>query len=319
MTDNNRYNFFLITFLLFIIIKFLLGPIDSIVYVQILLVFAYGRLIPMVFEVTNLPNSRLLELIQRVHPFAFISATLCFLVEQGTLSTILSLPWLGFTVLFSIFGLLSMKKEKGWRNLQDLLIYAGYMYIVVGGMWLTIHRTGLSILHFKDIIVLLTSIHFHYAAVITLVSFGVMGKFLIKHKPHLNGIYNGLSFLLLIGPIFIAAGITFSPNLPLLEFVSVVEFVVPIAILAFIGLISFVSLVEHKRGKAYFIIAFLSLFVSMTFAFLYGYGHLGHGSHDHRILDIPLMIFVHGFVNAAFSWFMLQGIKYSNINKRVPY
>lgn len=305
MIEKKHSLFGFIIFIVFIVLQMSLTSIHTEQYVQLLLVFAYGTLIPLMLALAKTEHTNLYSIFLHIHPISFVLACISFLLERGSLSFILSLPWFGFTAFITIYGLVSLFKAKAWQSMQDLLIHAGMIYIVIGGGWLSLHRLNIDILHFQDILILLTSIHFHYAAFITIISFGLIGT-LIRPEQHLvRRIYNGLGGFLLVGPIFVATGITFSPVSPLIEFLSVVEFVVPIALFALLSLVFIVPNVQDPKARVFFMIAFFSLFISMSFAFLYGYGHISTIS----VLDIPLMVFVHGFVNSfGFSLFMVLGL-----------
>ncbi|QSS99519.1 YndJ family protein [Pontibacillus sp. ALD_SL1] len=305
MIEKKRSLFGFTIFIIFIVLQMAFTSIHTEQYVQLLLVFAYGTLIPLMLALAKTEQTNLYRALLNIHPFSFVLACISFLLERGSLSFILSLPWFGFTAFITIYGLVSFFKTKAWKSMQELLIHAGMIYIVIGGAWLSLHRLNIDVLHFQDILILLTSIHFHYAAFITIISFGLMGRLIRSRQRLVRRVYNGLGAFLLLGPIFVALGITFSPVSPLIEFLSVVEFVVPIALFALLSLGFIVPNVKKPKARVSFIIAFFSLFVSMSFAFLYGYGHISEIS----VLDIPLMVFVHGFVNSfGFSLFMILGL-----------
>ncbi|WP_170006368.1 YndJ family protein [Bacillus fonticola] len=295
-----------IGFLLFVVVSFLMGAIRSIEYVEMMLVIAYGVFVPMGLRLFAPDADRWVAWLWRLHPIAFVATLVSFLLDRGLWSTVFSLPWFFWTALLSLYGLWTLWKRQAWRTLPELLLHIGPVYIVVGGMWLVLHRTGLDIMGFPDIIVLLTSIHFHYAAFVVPIVFGLA---LRAAGARLGKVASFLGSLVLVGPIFVALGITFGESLPWFEFFAVVELVVPIALLSFLFLWKWVPTLEDTRAKGLLIIGFGSLFVSMSFAFLYGYGHV-HDGEELMFLSIPLMVFVHGMVNVfGFSLFTLLGMR----------
>ncbi|MYL54165.1 hypothetical protein GLW08_12535 [Pontibacillus yanchengensis] len=306
MSEKRLTIFGICSFISFVILKVSFDIIDSLQYVQMLLVFAYGVLIPLGLQFAHTRRTKLYLSVLNLHPIALLLAIGSFFVTPGILSTILSLPWFLFTALISLYGLWSFFYHKIWTRLHETVIHAGMIYIVIGGGWLVLHRTGSSILHFDGIIILLTSIHFHYAAFVTLIAFGVIGREMHFSNKGIKSLFQLLSIFLLVGPIFVAVGITFGADYPWIEFVAVTEFVVPIAILSLLTLLFFVPTLPKALSKILITIACLSLFVSMTFAFLYGYEGIGSLQF---LLNIPLMVFVHGMVNAfGFSLCMFSGL-----------
>ncbi|KGP72031.1 YndJ family protein [Pontibacillus yanchengensis] len=306
MSEKRLTIFGMCSFISFVILKITLDTMDSLQYVQMLLVFAYGVLIPLGLRFAHTRRTKLYHVLLNLHPAALLFAMGSFFVTPGILSTILSLPWFLFTALISLYGLWSFLYHKIWTRLYETVIHAGMIYIVIGGGWLVLHRTGIPILHFDDIIVLLTSIHFHYAAFVTLIAFGVIGREMNFPNIEISILFQVLSMFLLVGPIFVAVGITFGADYPWIEFIAVTEFVVPIAILSLLCLLFFVPKLSNMLAKTFITLACLSLFVSMTFAFLYGYEGIGDLQF---LLNIPLMVFVHGMVNAfGFSLCMFSGL-----------
>ncbi|MCD5325268.1 YndJ family protein [Pontibacillus sp. HN14] len=307
--EKKRSIFGATTFVIFVILQLLFKEIHTEQYVQMLLVFAYGTLIPLTLSLAKTEYTKLYQTLLTVHPISFILACISFWIDRGIVSFILSLPWFGFTALIALYGLSSLVKTRAWETMPKMLVHAGLLYIVIGGGWLSLHRLNVDVLHFQDILILLTSIHFHYAAFVTIIAFGLMGNFIRPSQSIVRRIYNGLGAFLLVGPIFVAIGITFSPVSPLIEFLSVVEFVVPIALFAILSLVFIVPNVKSSKARTFMTVAFFSLFVSMSFAFLYGYGHISEIS----VLDIPLMVFVHGFVNSfGFSLCMILALWHEN-------
>ena len=63
----------------------------------------------------------------------------------------------------------------------------------------------LSIMHFSSDIVLLTAAHFHYSAFLLPLSAGLIGR-----KEKRSKVYDAIMFIIMISPMTVAIGITYS-------------------------------------------------------------------------------------------------------------
>lgn len=142
-----------------------------------------------------LASSRLANL---AAPLATIAA-FSFLPQPGLLAALLSLPWLGYTIAVAAMGAGRLLSR---RSLLDPGIGtdAGFMFLVVGGAWLTISRAGMNPLGFSDAIVQLTAVHFHYAGFALPIVAGVAASRLKRSAL--------VPIAVIVGIPFTAAGIT---------------------------------------------------------------------------------------------------------------
>jgi len=103
-----------------------------------------------------------LRRLAQLSPAFAITAAASYLPDPGALAALLSVPWLGFTLVVASAGFGRLLSR---RTLIDPGIGAdaGLVFLAVGGAWLTISRAGLNPLGFSDAIVQLTAVHFHYA------------------------------------------------------------------------------------------------------------------------------------------------------------
>ena len=293
----------LFLWVLFVVAKLITTPIDTLQYVMMLLLFAYLVLVPLTLNLVPQKNA-FYRYGTRLQPFAAVCAGISFFFEQGLTAVLLAVPWLITTIFIALYGFTRVVQEWKKSRIFDVLIQLGLMYISIGGVWLVLHRSGIQILNFSDVIVLLTSIHFHYAAFITPISMAFIGRMLVRTAPVLKPWFKLIAFLVLIGPPFIAAGITFGDSLPVLEFASVVEFVTPLVVFSILCLVYLIPTLDYAV-KMLLSISFVSLLFSMSSAMIYGFAHIN----ETVILGIPLMVFFHGFVNTfGFSLFGLLGV-----------
>jgi hypothetical protein len=84
--------------------------------------------------------------------------TLAMVLLRGWLAFAVCLPWLLVSIV------LSWQASQGWREQRyGWVRLAARLYLVIGALWAAAYCLGLRLLAFPDAIVLLTSVHFHYA------------------------------------------------------------------------------------------------------------------------------------------------------------
>ncbi|WP_347548302.1 YndJ family protein [Pseudalkalibacillus hwajinpoensis] len=288
----------------FVVTKLITTNIDTLQYVMILLMFAYLVLVPLTLNLVPQKKNSFYRYAAILQPVSAVCAGVSFFLEQGLIAALFAVPWLFTTILIAIYGFTRFLQTWKKSTIFEVLIQLGLMYICIGGAWLVLHRTGMQILHFSDVIVLLTSIHFHYAAFVTPITMSFIGKILIKTAPVLKPWFKLIAVFVLLGPPFIAAGITLSESMPVLEFISVVEFVSPLIVFSILCLVYLIPKLDYTI-QMLLSISFVSLLFSMSSSMIYGFAHIN----ETVILGIPLMIFFHGFVNTfGFTLFGLLGV-----------
>ncbi len=288
----------------FVVTKLLTTPIDTLQYVMMLLMFAYLVLVPLTLNLVPQRKNSFYRYATCIQLPSAVLAGVSFFIAQGMLAVLLAVPWFLTTILIALYGFSRLLQTWKKSTIFEVLIQLGLMYISIGGLWLILHRSGIQILHFSDVIVLLTSIHFHYAAFITPITMAFIGKMLLKKAPSIQPLFKTIAIFVLFGPPFIAVGITLSDSLPVLEFISVIEFVTPLIVFSILCLVYLVPTLDYSI-QMLLSISFSSLLFSMSSAMIYGFAHVN----ETVILGIPLMVFFHGFVNTfGFSLFGLLGV-----------
>jgi hypothetical protein len=116
-------------------------------------------------------------LVLLVQPPAALLLVGAFALPAGPWSAALAVPWLCFSGLIGLTGLVHAWPWKH-RSLDELCIYAGMIYLPVGGAWAVLSRWGLRPLGFSDLIVLATAVHFHYAGFVLPLLTGLAGRVL---------------------------------------------------------------------------------------------------------------------------------------------
>ena len=139
------------------------------------------------------------------YPIAAAAGLIAIALPPGILSAAVALVWLGFTLLAALHGL--TRVFGAGRQIEELCIAVGFLYLAVGGGWLVLWRSGLAIMDFGEHVPLLTAIHFHYAGFASPILVGFVGRELRAAKTRLWPIYVGAASLVIVGPALVAVGI----------------------------------------------------------------------------------------------------------------
>ena len=229
-------------------------------------------------------------------PVAGLLVLASFLLPSGGLGPALAaVPWVAVTGALGVTAITRIR-ERGLWPLSETLIDAGFAYAIVGAVALVLHHLGIT-LWFDPVIVFLTAIHFHFAGFVLPVLTGLAGRAL-GDRVGLGPGFRSLAAVVLLGPAFIAVGISFSP---VVEVLAVGGFTVAVGVLG--GYI--VLRVAPGRPPAQRVlvsVSALALPVSMVLAL--GYGISTFAGFGLRI-PIGTMVSLHGSLNAY--WFALVG------------
>ncbi|MFJ7737390.1 YndJ family protein [Lysinibacillus sp. NPDC097287] len=187
-------------------------------------------------------------------------------------------------VLYTAFvALLGVKRflHRGFTNIAEIAIDVGLIYIFVGGLWFFASIANIDT-GFTPIITWLTGIHFHYSAFLLAVSSGLFGR------VHQSKWYTASVVILLVGPMLVAIGITFST---IIEVVSVVLYIFAIYSLF---ILSIKTKLPRMQGLL-LRISYGAVCVTILWSLLYAFGNFIGTS----IVGIPDMLKFHGFFNCV--------------------
>ena len=196
--------------------------------------------------------------------------------------------YFAFTVCIALLGLARFLK-RGFTNIEEFAIDLAMMYIALGGAWYFAYAAAIDT-GFTPLLTWLTAIHFHYSAFLLPLFIGFLGRL---SKPRS---YHFYSSLLLIAPMVVAIGITFSRWI---ELFSVLLYIVGLA-----GIIvtAWRTTFANPLQKWLVSLSFTSLAVTIIFSLLYVLGNgLGLTS-----ITIDFMLRFHGLLNCVI--FALFGI-----------
>lgn len=282
--------------------------------VEALLLFAFYIVVPLGLFLTEtvdregrLPKTYTYALY--LLPFMAILTSLSYLFPQGKIAGILSLGWLCFTLLVSIYGLLRFL-ARGAYPMEELAIDVGLIYMVVGGVWFSLHRFGLPVLHFDAIIIQLTAIHFHYSAFIAPIFIGLLGRVLRK-EGKLSVAYYIIAIGIMLGQMGVAFGITYAR---LYEFIFVLLFVLCLYGYCYLSIFTIRKYLASRIAKLLLLISACSLLLTMFLAFYYALGRVLYLP----LISIPDMVLLHGFGN-AFGFVFLGLVAWLIVQPKINY
>lgn len=234
-----------------------------------------------------------------LQPFAAVIAAVSFILPKGILAGTFAIAWLPVT-LFVAWNGIQTARGIGFRKLMqnpaELCFIVAQLYIPIGAIWLLASRLGTEPLGFKEPIILLTAIHFHFAGFAAPILAGLTGRHLnpshdTSSNTLLSRLYSVIAVIVMLGPAFVAVGITFSPVIEALAGT--------VLALGYTGLALITIRAGLQQGhwlaRVFLAISALSAVVTMFAAAMYALRTFDLLP----FLSIPQMVAVHGWGNAV--------------------
>lgn len=234
-------------------------------------------------------NVRLYQLALLAQPFGAIAALISFLLPPGVPAGALAGLWFVVTAVIALLGLSRLSKPE-LRSAAEISISAGLVYLPVAGSWLTVSRLGTQLLGYGDTIILLTAVHFHFAAYAAPILTGLAGRKLAE-KGNINRAFKLVPLGIIAGTPLVAAGITLSPTLALIGTVMISVALVILSVLV-VGWI--LPTIQSLPAWILLLVSSASTLPAMVLACAYAYSIVFH----RLIIDIPQMAKTHGIANA---------------------
>lgn len=232
---------------------------------------------------------RVLALAAAVHPFAAVAAVVSLWLPTGPAGLWTS-AWMGFALLVGTMGARRILVRGALGDPAAIAAIAALLYFPVGAGWLVMARMGARPMGFDGLVVTLTAVHFHFAALAAPI-FTARVIRALDGSPGPRSVAGAAAITLVVAIPIVAAGISLSPELALVGAVMLAG-----ALLTVSGLVLFfvVRRVQRTSAKILLAISALSLLVSMPLAVLYQLGQVD-GSFG---IGLEWMVRVHGFANA---------------------
>lgn len=184
-----------------------------------------------------------------------------FRADAGLLAAAWTVPWLGFAGLVALCALVRFISHR-MRPLAEVAIDAGLAFLFVGAIWLTVSRSGETVLGFGDPIALLTAAHFNLAGIAVPVIAGLAARRLPGQLASLT------AFGAISGLPVVAAGITLqAQGVRYVNTLAVGYFVVAMVLLAVMN--ARLSLAEPGWPKPLWAVSAAALPIGMALAMVY--------------------------------------------------
>ena len=237
---------------------------------------------------------RLARLTQRLEPWAAIVLVGACLAPAGSsLAVLLTVPWVLWTALLGLRGLLRLAERLLHRErllADELCIDLGMLALPVGGIWLLAARANIPFVGFVQPITLLTGMHFHFAGLLMPTVVGLTGRLLLPRGTTWRR-YRVLAPVACLGTWLVAAGITFGGAA---ETAGGTLFATLLTLTAVVLLVGAPARVLDRLARALLIVALLAPLPAMGLAALYALSRGGLGN-----VSLETMAHVHGTLLAV--------------------
>lgn len=271
-----------------------IGDSPETALMQRIVLLAILVIVPLGLSLVPAPQSKdrdawMYQLALLAQPLGAIAAIVSFLIEPGVPAAILAFLWFCETAVIALLGLWRIGHPE-FRSAAEVSINAGLIYLPVGSGWLIVSRLGIQLFGYGDAIILLTAVHFHFAAYVAPILAGLAGRKLSKYG-RVNQVFKLATTGIIVGIPLVAAGITFSPQL---AFVGTISISLGLFLLAILVAGWIVPSLGVLPAQILLLISSASSLPAMAFACLYAYSIV----FKKLFLAIPQMAATHGVVNA---------------------
>ncbi|SHF91629.1 YndJ family protein [Ornithinibacillus halophilus] len=212
---------------------------------------------------------------------ASLAVFLSNFIEHDIFNVILTLTYFIFTLGIAWYGLRRLL-QRGLIQIEECMIDFGLMFIAMGGAWFVAYKLNIDT-GFSTMLTWLTAIHFHYSAFLLPIFLGFLGRI------YSSKAYNVICVLILVSPIIVALGITFSTTIELL---SVLIYIVGIYSLI---LFSYKATFRNHWQKWFIRVSFMALGITILFSLVYAFGNFS----NNYTITIDFMLRFHGLINVG--------------------
>lgn len=257
--------------------------------VELLFLLAPLVVVPLALGLLARDQNGTMTAIRRAWAPAAVLAVATFLLPRGPSAAAVAAGWLAFTLAVAAHGAFRLWRA---RAAPEVSAACACLLLPVGGAWLVLSRSGVSVLGFEEPIPLLTAVHFHFAALGALTIIGEAAR------ADGGRAYPAIVGAAVVGLPLVAAGLTF---LPALELVGAAALTGAIGAVAIRTLVRVVPRAGVLAGSL-LALSSLSGLAAMALAITYAFGQAtGIG-----FLSLGQMVRTHGPINGL--GFVLCGL-----------
>lgn len=261
--------------------------IPGIGVIEMLFLWAPLVIVPLGLDLVPRPEGlfgRIDRAVRIGQPFAAAFAVVAFLFPPGAMALTFAAPWVAVCGALALLGAARFAKRRRWDP-AEMCTDAALGLIAVGGFGLAASRFGLP-LGFKEPIILLTAVHFHYTGFVAPLLIGFAGRKLGPRWPVLFA-----ASAIILGSPLTAIGFMFSPTLKVIAALWIAA-----GMIVFAGLLMRVAAAAPANLPRFlFMLASLSLLIGMGLVAVYSIGEY----RQRLLIAIPAMAWFHGIANAG--------------------
>ncbi|HJL15561.1 MAG TPA: YndJ family transporter [Sandaracinaceae bacterium LLY-WYZ-13_1] len=196
--------------------------------------------------------------------------------------------WMGFALLLAFVGALRMSKAFRPFDAARAISASALLFVPVGAGWLVASRMGARPLGFDPILVVLTAVHFHFAALAAPV---LASRVVDALDGRLRRVAAAAGVVVVASIPVVAVGLTLSAELAL---VGASALAVALLIVGGLTLTHVQRTARSRWARGLLVISGLSVILSMPLAVAYQWGQVT----GQPLVDLELMIRLHGYANA---------------------
>src|SRR5580700_3228177 len=232
--------------------------------------------------------------------------TVSFFLGNRTLATWFASAWVLVCVGFAGDGLRRFVNA-GRKSFTQFCFAAGEGYLLVAGVWLVASRAGLQLLAFREPIVLLTAVHFHFAGFASAVLAGLADRAFVGHRGH--RILRAALLAVVLGPGILGLAFLLGPKVKLVAALLIALGQFGLAA----GTVRVGMAAQNSRGRRLLLVAGASVAAGMILAGVWAIGEYPLQA----FVNIRQMAEFHGTLNAV--GFVLSGLLgWTMVNAKQP-
>lgn len=272
-----------------IVVRFASGPgAEPIARILTLGILGVVPLAVLVTPAGSAAWNRLRAIVAVALPLGGIPAVISLWLPTGTAGFWVA-PWVSVTLLVACLGLGRLFGNRGWADASSFCAGAAFVFLPVGAAWLVMSRMGLRPMGFTSVIVVLTAVHFHFAALAApMWASRLIGS--LEPGP-LRRVASGAGIAIIVAVPIVALGISVSD---LVALVGTGLLAGALMLLASLALGWGRKRVQRPAARWLLVISAISLLLSMPLAIVYQLGLVL----DVTWIDLEWMVRLHGFANA---------------------
>ena len=261
---------------------------------QKLFLLAPWVIVPLGFELSARLRSDFepdwaLRIARLVQPFGAAAASASFFLFPGRSAGLLAACWLLVTCWAGLAGFATILR-RGFFSLEAVCLNVALLYLPVGGGGLALSRMGASPMGFKEPIVLLTAVHFHFSGFAAPILAAALGKALGNSAGLRRAVFRAVALSVISSPALVALGFVVSPALKALAALLLTLSLVGFSVLA----LEILPAICKGVGRTLVAVSALSIIAGMSLVCVYVAGDfLGQ-----EFISIPGMALFHGTINA---------------------